>query len=80
MTSSRMARTGVDCTDYHPMSQAVQEDPYPFYEHLRKHEPVKHIEDLNGYAVSRHADVRELLLNHKLGSQAFWGFYNHKFV
>lgn len=58
----------IDFANYHPMIQAVQEDPYPFYKHLRKHEPVKHIEDLNGYAVSRHQDVREILLNYKLFS------------
>ena len=52
-------------TDYHPMSAAVRRDPYPYYEHLRAHEPVKYIEDLNAYAIARNEDVRAMLLNHE---------------
>ena len=46
-----------DYTAYHPMADGVQHDPYPYYGHLRSHEPVKHIPDLNGYAISRNAEV-----------------------
>ena len=57
-----------DDADYHPMSDGVRRDPYPYYARLRQHEPVRHIPDLNGYAVSRNADVRAVLLNHELFS------------
>ncbi|MFT4585264.1 MAG: cytochrome P450 [Gammaproteobacteria bacterium] len=50
---------------YNPMSSAVRVDPYPYYRYLREHEPVKYIPELNGYAVSRNADVRAVLLDHK---------------
>lgn len=55
-------------TDYHPMSAVVRRDPYPYYAHLRAREPVRFIEDLNGYAVARNEDVRAVLLNHELFS------------
>ncbi len=61
-------RAADDLASYHPMSPAVQEDPYPIYRHLRAYEPVKYIADLNGYAVSRNVDVRAVLLNHALFS------------
>ena len=54
--------------NYHPMSPDVRVDPYPYYQYLREHEPVKHLPDLNGYAVSRHADVQTVLLDHTLFS------------
>ena len=56
--------------DYHPLDPAVRADPYPFYAHLRAHEPVKSISDLNAFAVSRHADVRSVLLDHETFSSA----------
>ena len=59
---------GVDYSAYHPMSPDVQHDPYPFYAHLRTHEPVKFLPDMNGYAISRNEDVRAMLLNHELYS------------
>jgi cytochrome P450 len=67
-SSSQSSSAAIDFTNYHPMSEQVAQDPYPFYQHLRIHEPVKHIEDLNGFAISRHEDVREVLLNHALFS------------
>lgn len=50
--------------NYHPMDPAVRADPYPYYRHLRRHEPVRYLPDLNGYAISRNDDVREVLLDH----------------
>jgi len=66
-TSAQGAQT-YDYAAYHPMAEGVQHNPYPYYAHLRSHEPVKHIPDLNGYAISRNADVRALLLNNELFS------------
>lgn len=50
--------------NYHPMDPAVRADPYPYYRHLRRHEPVRFLPDLNGYAIARSDDVREVLLDH----------------
>ena len=50
--------------DYDPLSAAVRTDPYPYYRYMREHEPVKFVPSMNAYAVSRHEDVRQLLLNH----------------
>lgn len=54
--------------DYDPLSPAVRRDPYPYYAHLRASEPVKHLPGLGAYAVSRHEDVRAVLLDHELFS------------
>lgn len=62
--TSAISGTAPGLTDYHPMSAEVRRDPYPYYAHLRAHEPVKYIPDLNAYAVARNEDVRALLLNH----------------
>ena len=51
-------------SDYDPLHPDVRVDPYPYYAHLRAHEPVKFIPTLNAWAVSRHEDVRQLLLDH----------------
>ena len=66
--STAQSANSVDYTAYHPMADGVQHDPYPYYDYLRVHEPVKHIPDLNAFAVSRNVDVRMLLLNHELFS------------
>lgn len=52
-------------TSYDPLDPAVRADPYPYYAHLRAHEPVKFLAGLNAHAVSRHEDVREVLLSHE---------------
>ncbi len=49
---------------YDPLHPAVRENPYPYYAHLREHAPVKFIESVGAWAVSRHEDVRKLLLEH----------------
>lgn len=50
---------------YDPLDPAVQEDPYPTYARLRRVAPVYHVESLDAYAVSRHADVRRVMQDHR---------------
>ena len=54
--------------DYNPLHPDVRANPYPYYAHLRGHEPVKFVPEVNAWAVSRHDDVRALLLDHELYS------------
>lgn len=54
----------ISCSNYNPLDPQVREDPYPFYAELRAHAPVHYVEGLGVWAVSRHADVRGLLLDH----------------
>ncbi|MBM4228546.1 MAG: cytochrome P450 [Gammaproteobacteria bacterium] len=51
-------------TTYDPLDAAIRRNPYPWYQHLRRHEPVKFLPGMNAYAVARHEDVRQLMLNH----------------
>ncbi|MCZ4539335.1 hypothetical protein ACIQCV_07145 [Dietzia maris] len=44
---------------FSPYDYAVHEDPYPFYARLRAEAPVYNNPDLDFWALSRHADVRE---------------------
>ena len=44
---------------FSPYDYAVHEDPYPFYARLRAEEPVYHNSELDFWALSKHADVRE---------------------
>ncbi|KAA0919069.1 cytochrome P450 [Dietzia sp. ANT_WB102] len=44
---------------FSPYDYAVHEDPYPLYARLRAEAPVYHNPDLDFWALSRHADVRE---------------------
>lgn len=44
---------------FSPYDYDVHEDPYPFYARLRAEAPVYHNPDLDFWALSRHADVRE---------------------
>jgi cytochrome P450 len=46
---------------YDPFSRQVQLDPYPFYAWMREHAPVYHNPERNFYAVSRYADVFDVL-------------------
>lgn len=64
------AATRPSLPEYHPLDPAVRADPYPFYAELRAHEPVKFIAELNAFAVSRHTDVRGVLLDHETFSSA----------
>ncbi len=49
---------------YDPLDPLIRRNPYPWYAHLRRHEPVKFLPGMNAYAVSRHEDVRQLMLDH----------------
>lgn len=62
---SQPSPTSSPFASYDPLDPAVRADPYPYFAHLRKHEPVKHLPAMNGYAVSRHADTRAVLLDHE---------------
>lgn len=44
---------------FSPYDYAVHEDPYPLYARLRDEAPVYHNAELDFWALSRHADVRE---------------------
>ena len=43
--------------DYDPYDYAVQDDPYPYYAHLRANAPLYHNEEHGFWALSRHADI-----------------------
>ncbi len=49
--------------DYNPLSSEVIDNPYPYYTYLRTHAPVYWIEPLQGWALSRYADVDFALRN-----------------
>jgi cytochrome P450 len=50
---------------YDPFAPAIQADPYPWYATLRRVAPVYYVESLDAYAVSRHADVRRVMHDHR---------------
>jgi cytochrome P450 len=58
--------------DYNPLAPAVQDNPYPYYAELRDKAPVAWIESMQGWAVSRYADVDYILHNPRLFSSALW--------
>ena len=47
--------------DYEPASPEVKQDPYPFYEAMRRESPVYRIPSTGFYAVSRYDDVMRVL-------------------
>jgi cytochrome P450 len=51
------APVGTDAVRYDPYDYAVHEDPYPIYARLRDEAPLYYNDDLDFFAVSRHADV-----------------------
>ena len=51
--------------EYDPLAASVQSDPYPYYAALREHSPVRYVDALNAYVVSRHADVRRVMRDHQ---------------
>jgi cytochrome P450 len=55
----------VHMIEYDPLDAGVQADPYPHYARLRADAPVQHVESLDAYAVSRHADVRRVMHDHR---------------
>ena len=50
---------------YDPFDLETQADPYPAYSRLRRDAPVCFVESLDAYAVSRHADVRRVMHDHR---------------
>jgi cytochrome P450 len=56
--------------DYNPLSPEVMENPYPYYAYLREYAPVYWIEPLQGWALSRYADVDFALRNPQLFSSS----------
>ncbi|RJG01852.1 cytochrome P450 [Noviherbaspirillum sedimenti] len=58
---------------YDPLDHDVKQDPYPYYAKLRRDEPVKWIEGLQAFAVSRYDDVDIVLKDASIFSSAqFW--------
>ena len=55
---------------FDPMDPALLRDPYPFFEHLRKHDPV-HRADLGFWVVTRFDDNRSILVNKAFGQGDF---------
>ena len=53
---------------YEPFSEAVREDPYPYYAALRDEAPVYWAEDAQAWCVSRYDDVQFILRNPELFS------------
>jgi cytochrome P450 len=60
--------------DYNPLSPEVIENPYPYYAYLREHVPIYWIEPMQGWALSRYADVDFALRNPQIFSSS--GFTN----
>lgn len=56
--------------DYNPLLPEVQQNPYPYYAHLRRHAPVFLVESMGSYAISRYDDVQFVLRNHQLFSSS----------
>jgi cytochrome P450 len=57
-----------DAFVYDPLSADVQSDPYPSYAVLRREAAAYHVESIDAYAVSRHADVRRVMHDHRVFS------------
>ncbi|WP_433239874.1 cytochrome P450 [Streptosporangium sp. CA-135522] len=55
---------------YNPFDHALQENPYPTYARLRDEAPLHHNEDLDFWALSRHADVNAAFRDPALFSSA----------
>ncbi|WP_333769771.1 cytochrome P450 [Streptomyces sp. IBSBF 2435] len=72
--------------EYSPYDEQLNVDPYPLYARLRETAPVHHNEDLDIWALSRHADVDAALrdpagfssANGPLLDSAVWGPDAHK--
>ncbi|MCH9826392.1 MAG: cytochrome P450 [Gammaproteobacteria bacterium] len=58
---------------YDPLDPAVTTHPYPHYAELRAKEPVKWLESMQGFAVSRFEDILTVLQNADVySSSQFW--------
>jgi cytochrome P450 len=56
--------------EFDPFAPAVQRDPYPYYEEMRRSAPVVHLESRGMWAASRHGDVSYALKRPDLFSSA----------
>ncbi|GGO79626.1 cytochrome P450 [Nonomuraea cavernae] len=55
----------MDPVSYSPYDYAVHDDPYPVYARLRREAPLYRNDDLDFWAVSRHADVAAAFRDHQ---------------
>ena len=55
--------------DYDPFDPAVMADPMPYYRRLRDHDPVHYLQKWDAYALSRFADIWNVLeiIQHTVG-------------
>ncbi len=56
---------------YDPLSSQLHADPYPIYEDLRTTDPVHRTSMMQGWVLSRHADVDAVLRDHRRFSSDF---------
>jgi cytochrome P450 len=54
--------------EYNPLSPEVQDNPFPYYAHLRHHTPILWVEPLQAWMVSRYRDVDYAIKNPQLFS------------
>src|SRR3954449_9338479 len=60
-TQARPVAADTDTPGYDPFDYRLHEDPYPTYAWMREHAPVYRNEELDFWALSRHADVSAAL-------------------
>jgi cytochrome P450 len=60
---------------YDPSDPRTMADPFPVYARLREEDPVHWSPSLRSWIVTRHADVRDLLLSDDLSVNRLMGFY-----
>src|SRR5258706_11206120 len=65
-----MTTQGTVAMAYNPLLPEVMENPYPYYAYLREHAPVYWIDPLQGWALSRYADVDFALRNPQIFSSS----------
>lgn len=47
--------------NFNPFDPSTIADPYPFYEAMRRDEPIRWCEEMSGWMLTRYADVRDVL-------------------
>jgi cytochrome P450 len=71
--TSSAAVSAIPVLDYDPLNPAVTANPYPYYASLREHSPVKWVDSMQGFVVSRWDDVVKVLSDPKVfSSSQFW--------
>ncbi len=61
---------------YDPSDPRTMADPFPIYARLREEDPVHWSPSLRSWIVTRHGDVRDLLLSDDLSVNRLMGFYD----